>query len=109
TLPEGRSAERGGAMVTRLRLIAALGAVLTAVLLVMQTAALPAAGGPVVELRATDEPLPSTGNPVTNLTDPDQFDPCRDIPVQVTDGLGLGFTPPEPENSLRCHYDAGNY
>jgi len=37
-------------MVTRLRLIAALGAVLTAVVLVMQTAALPTAGGPVVEL-----------------------------------------------------------
>ena len=23
--------------------------------------------------------------------------------------IGLAFTPPEPEDSLRCHYDAGNY
>lgn len=96
-------------MVTRLRLTTALGAVVTAVVLVIQCTALPAAGGPAVELRATDEPLPSTSKPVINLTDPDPFDPCRDIPVQVTDGLGLGFSPPEPESGLRCHYDAGNY
>lgn len=96
-------------MVTRLRLIAALGAVITAVVLVMQTAALPTAAGPAVELRSTDAPLPPTDKPVLNLTDPEPFNACRDIPVEVTDGLGLGFTPPEPENSLRCHYDAGNY
>ena len=23
--------------------------------------------------------------------------------------IGLAFTPPEPEDSLRCHYDAGDY
>ena len=23
--------------------------------------------------------------------------------------IGLAFTPPEPEDGLRCHYDAGNY
>jgi hypothetical protein len=23
--------------------------------------------------------------------------------------MGLAFTPPEPEEGLRCHYDAGNY
>ena len=24
-------------------------------------------------------------------------------------GMGLGFTPPDHEDGLRCHYDAGNY
>ena len=23
--------------------------------------------------------------------------------------IGLAYTPPAPEDSLRCHYDAGNY
>ena len=27
----------------------------------------------------------------------------------VPDSLGLGFTPPEPQDGLRCQYDAGNY
>jgi hypothetical protein len=99
-------------MVARLRLIAALGALITAVVLVAQGPA-PA---PAVELRSTDMPLapasePATTSkrPVLNLTDPDPFSPCRDIPVDVTNGLGLGFTPPEPQNGLRCQYDAGNY
>ena len=44
-----------------------------------------------------------------DITDPDPFDPCRDIPLDVVQSIGLAFTPPEPEDSLRCHYDAGNY
>ena len=31
------------------------------------------------------------------------------IPLDVINGLGLGFTPPDHEDGLRCHYDAGNY
>jgi hypothetical protein len=42
-------------------------------------------------------------------TDPRPFDPCEDIPFDVIARLGLSFTPPEHEEGLRCHYDAGNY
>jgi hypothetical protein len=42
-------------------------------------------------------------------TDPSPFNPCQDIPFDVVARLGLAFTPPEPEEGLRCHYDAGNY
>ena len=99
-------------MVARMRLVAALGALLAAVVVVFQ--APPPAAGPTraVDLRSTGMPLaPETTipSPVVNLTDPDPFDPCRDIPVGVTDGLGLGFTPPEPQDGLRCQFDAGNY
>lgn len=99
-------------MVARMRLVAALGALLAAVVVVFQ--APPPAAGPTraVDLRSTGMPLaPETTipSPVVNLTDPDPFDPCRDIPVAATDGLGLGFTPPEPQDGLRCQFDAGNY
>jgi hypothetical protein len=103
-------------MIARLRLLAALGALVTAVVVVAQT---PGALRPIavtvpdLQLRSTGAPLTDVSttikSPVINLTNPDPFDPCRDIPQAVTDGLGLGFTPPEPEDSLRCHYDAGNY
>jgi hypothetical protein len=70
------------------------------------------APGPV-ELRSTAAPLPMATTtikwPVIDTVDPDPFDPCRDIPLDVVARIGLAFTPPEPENSLRCHYDAGNY
>jgi hypothetical protein len=46
---------------------------------------------------------------VIDTVDPDPFDPCRDIPYDVLQRIGLAFTPPEPEDSLRCHLDAGNY
>lgn len=99
-------------MVARMRLVAALGALLAAVVVVFQVP--PPAAGPTraVDLRSTGMPLaPETTipSPVVNLTDPDPFDPCRDIPVAATDGLGLGFTPPEPQDGLRCQFDAGNY
>ena len=103
-------------MVARMRLLAALGALVAAVGGRMSGPVLQAPpaklGGPSVELRATGMPLAPTTtikSPVLDLTDPDPFDPCRDIPVDVTDGLGLGFTPPEPQDGLRCQYDAGNY
>ena len=40
---------------------------------------------------------------------PRPFDPCEDIPLDVINRIGIGFTPPEHEDGLRCHYDAGNY
>ncbi|HEX5143848.1 MAG TPA: DUF3558 family protein [Mycobacterium sp.] len=109
-------------MVAKMRLVAALGAVFAAFVVVLHAPA--PASAPTVELRSTEMPLapadasgndgtgasPTTSRrPVLNLTKPDPFDPCRDIPQDVTDGLGLGFTPPEPQDGLRCQYDAGNY
>ena len=41
--------------------------------------------------------------------DPRPFDACEDIPFDVVQRLGLAFTPPEHEDGLRCHFDAGNY
>lgn len=99
-------------MVARMRLCAALGALLIAVVIVLQAPTPPAGPAIAVDLRATGMPLaPETTikSPVLNLTDPDPFDPCRDIPVDVINNLGLGFTPPEPQDGLRCQLDAGNY
>jgi hypothetical protein len=47
--------------------------------------------------------------PVIETVNPTPFDSCQDIPYDVIQRLGLAFTPPIPEDSLRCHYDAGNY
>lgn len=98
-------------MVAKMRLFAALGALIAAVVVVGNVPA--PAGMPAVELRATGVPLAPASStiksPVLELTDPDPFDPCRDIPLDVINSLGLGFTPPEPQDSLRCQYDAGNY
>ncbi|MCV7226512.1 DUF3558 domain-containing protein [Mycolicibacterium komossense] len=101
-------------MVTRMRLVAATVALLTAVVVVAQGegAQRPqAVRVPDLQLRSTGVPLIDAPPPslVIPTTDPSPFDACRDIPIDVTDGLGLGFTPPEPEDSGRCHYDAGNY
>ena len=100
-------------MVGKMRLLSALGAVLAAVVVVWQ--ANPVVGpnvGPV-ELRSTAQPMTDVSTsikfPVIATTDPRPFDPCEDIPIDVINGIGLGFTPPEPEDGLRCHYDAGNY
>ncbi|OBF26963.1 DUF3558 domain-containing protein [Mycobacterium sp. ACS4331] len=95
-------------MVARMRLFAALGAMVAAVVIVLPTSPPALDGHTRVALRSTDAPMTPTG-PVVNITDPEPFNPCTDIPLDVIDGLGLGFTPPEQENSLRCHYDAGNY
>jgi hypothetical protein len=104
---------RTGTMAGRVRLLSALCAVLAAVIVVWQTSPVgtPAPGS--VELRSTSAPLSGVSTsikwPVIATTDPRPFDACEDIPIDVIDGLGLGFTPPEHEDGLRCHYDAGNY
>ena len=100
-------------MATRIRLFAAFGALVTAVILVMQSGPLTVPAPDPVQLRSTAAPLPMATTtikwPVIETVDPDPFDACRNIPLDVIQGLGLAFTPPEPEDSLRCHYDAGNY
>ena len=99
-------------MVTKLRLFAALGALVTAVVMVSQSAPPVIVGTPNVHLRSTAAPMdpPTTmKSPIVATTDPSPFNPCQDIPFDVVQRLGLGFTPPEPEEGLRCHYDAGNY
>jgi hypothetical protein len=98
--------------VTKLRLFAALGALVTAVVLVWQSAPPANVGTPDVQLRSTAAPMdpPTTmKSPIVATTDPSPFNPCQDIPIDVVQPLGLAFTPPEPEEALRCHYDACNY
>ena len=99
-------------MAATVRLLSALCALVAAVIVVWQTAP-PAGTGGAVELRSTDAPMTNASTtikwPVIETVDPSPFDPCRDIPLDVVQRIGLAFTPPEPEDSLRCHYDAGNY
>lgn len=99
-------------MLTKLRLLAALGALLTAVVLVLQSAPPAVTPGGRVDLRSTAAPMePATTmkSPIIATVNPRPFDPCEDIPFDVVQRLGLSFTPPEHEEGLRCHYDAGNY
>ncbi|BBY77981.1 membrane protein [Mycolicibacterium parafortuitum] len=100
-------------MVAKLRLFSALCALVAAVVVVWQVEPAATAGPDRVDLRSTHAPLPLQTTtikwPVLDLTDPDPFDPCRDIPLDVIERLGLAFTPPAHEDSLRCKYDAGNY
>jgi hypothetical protein len=99
-------------MVARMRLALALGALVMAVVVVWQSAPPAITGGPPVQLRSTAVPLdPATTmkSPIIATTNPSPFDPCNEIPLDVIGRLGLAFTPPEPEEGLRCHYDAGNY
>lgn len=99
-------------MLSKLRLLAAFGAVITACVVVLQSAPPTAVGVPTVQLRSTGFPMdtPTTmKSPIVATTDPSPFDPCRDIPFDTVQRLGLGFTPPIPEEGLRCHFDAGNY
>jgi hypothetical protein len=97
-------------MVARLRLAAALCALVAAVIVVWQTNPT----GRPLKVEATDIP-PMTNVtttikwPVIETTDPAPFNPCDDIPIDAVRGLGLAFTPPVPEDQLRCKYDAGNY
>ena len=96
-------------MAAKLRLLSALCALVAAVIVVWQANP---AGAPV-QVRAADLPLTNVSTtikwPVIETTDPSPFDPCRDIPLDVVQRIGLAFTPPTPEDGLRCHYDAGNY
>jgi hypothetical protein len=100
-------------MAGKIRLLAAFGALLTAVIVVVQSGPATMAGGGPVDLRSTAAPWPEVTTtikwPVVETVDPDPFDPCRDIPLDVIQSIGLAFTPPEHEDGLRCHYDAGNY
>lgn len=100
-------------MVAKLRLLSALCALVAAVVVVCQATPAGPVAGQRVELRATDAPLSNVSTtikwPVVDVVDPDPFDPCRDIPLDVVQRIGLAFTPPTPEDSLRCKYDAGNY
>jgi hypothetical protein len=103
----------GGSMAARLRVLSALCALVAAVVVVWQTnPAGPAAPGRV-ELRSTAAPLSNVSTtikwPVIDTVNPRPFDPCADIPLDVIQRIGLAYTPPSPEDALRCHYDAGNY
>jgi hypothetical protein len=99
-------------MVAKLRLVAALGALVTAVVMVWQGAPPANLAARSVQLRSTAAPMdpPTTmKSPIVATTDPSPFDPCKDIPFDVVQRLGLGFSPPEPQEGLRCQFDAGNY
>ncbi|WP_102143441.1 DUF3558 family protein [Mycobacterium hubeiense] len=103
-------------MAAKIRLLSALCALVAAVIVVWQTNPPAGMANEPVELRSTSLPIaPITEAsttikyPVIETTDPDPFDPCRDIPLDVVQRIGLAYTPPTPEDGLRCHYDAGNY
>lgn len=99
-------------MLTRVRLIAALGALLAAGIVVWQDPGTTGPGADRVDLRSTTAPMngPTTStNFAPRITNPSPFNACRDIPEDVVEGLGLAFTPPKPVEALRCEYDAGNY
>jgi hypothetical protein len=100
-------------MATKLRLFAALCALLTAVIVVCQSAPPSLTSSGAVDLRSTAAPLSDVSTtikwPVVETVNPRPFDPCEDIPLDVIQRIGLAFTPPEHEDGLRCHYDAGNY
>ncbi|MGX9790959.1 DUF3558 domain-containing protein [Mycobacterium sp. MMS18-G62] len=100
-------------MVAKLRLLSALCALVSAVIVVWQTSApSPNTGGPL-QLRSTAMPMTNVSTtikwPVVDTVDPRPFDPCEDIPIDVIKRIGLAATPPAHEEGLRCHYDAGNY
>jgi hypothetical protein len=97
-------------MLAKVRLIGALGALMTAVIVGWQYAPPAPTGRGPVELRSTAQPMETTmKSPIVATTDPRPFDPCEDIPFDALQRLGLAFTPPEHEDGLRCHFDAGNY
>ncbi|HET7074929.1 MAG TPA: DUF3558 domain-containing protein [Mycobacterium sp.] len=106
-------------MSANVRLIGALGALVTTVIggaMGLRGAPSASTGARPIELRSTAEPMETTAptettmkSPIVATTDPRPFDACEDIPFDVIQRLGLAFTPPEPEDGLRCHFDAGNY
>ena len=97
----------------KVRLLSALCALVAAVVVVCQANPLGAGDAGSVELRSTSMPLSGASSsikwPVIETVDPRPFDPCEDIPIDAINQIGLGFTPPEHEDGLRCHFDAGNY
>ena len=93
-----------------MRLIGALAALITAVVVGWQSAPPVPSAARTVELRSTAAPMETTmKSPIVATTDPSPFDPCRDVPFDALQRLGLAFTPPEPQDGLRCQFDAGNY
>ena len=110
-------------MATRLRLFAVLGAVFAAAVVVWHSSPVGVSVVRDVQLRSTaalmDTPTTTIKSPVIDLNNQDPavtdegfyrgFDPCTEIPLDVIQNLGLAFTPPEPEDGGRCHYDAANY
>src|SRR5438270_1396618 len=110
---QGPAETSGGVVFSRVRLVGAVAALVAAVIAgAVGWRGVPPAGsgGGTVELRSTAAPMETTmKSPIVATTDPRPFDACEDIPFDVIQGLGLGFTPPEHEDGLRCHFDAGNY
>jgi hypothetical protein len=100
-------------MAARVRLLSALCALVAAVVVVLQTGTSAGSGTGTPLLNVTDLPMTNVSTtikyPVIETTDPSPFDPCNDIPLDAIQRIGLAYTPPTPEDSLRCHYDAGNY
>ncbi|MGB3893587.1 DUF3558 family protein [Mycolicibacter sinensis] len=98
-------------MLTKLRLITAVSALVMAVVMVGQQSGSGVSGEGGVQLRSTAMPLapPPTSSKPVNLTNPRPFDACEDIPFDVIAQLGLAFTPPKPVEGVRCEFDAGNY
>jgi hypothetical protein len=95
---------------TRIRLIGAVAALITAIVVGWHSAPPAPTPAKAVELRSTAAPMETTmKSPIVATTDPSPFDPCKDIPLGALQGMGLAFTPPEYEDGLRCHLDAGNY
>jgi hypothetical protein len=100
-------------MAAKLRVLSALCALVAAVIVVWQTNPAGPTAARNIELRSTAAPLSDVSTtikwPVINTVNPKPFDPCQDLPLDVLQRIGLAFTPPEPEEGLRCHLDAGNY
>ena len=98
-------------MVAKLRLLTALCALVAAMVVVSNTSPPPSAAP--LRVQATDLPMTNVTTtikwPVIETTDPSPFNPCKDIPFDALQNLGLFFTPPVPEEQLRCKFDAGNY
>ncbi|BBX26254.1 DUF3558 domain-containing protein [Mycolicibacterium alvei] len=104
-------------MAAKLRLLSAstglVAALVAAVIVVWPSGQIQGAGTGPLHLDVTDLPMTNVSTtikwPIVETTDPSPFDPCNDIPFDAIQRIGLGFTPPEPEDGLRCHYDAGDY
>ena len=85
-------------MVSKLRLLAAFGALFTAVMVTWQSAPPATVGGSRVQLRSTAAPMdpPTTmKSPIVATTDPSPFDPCRGHPVRRGPAAGPGLHPAE--------------
>jgi hypothetical protein len=100
-------------MAAKFRLLSAMCALVAAVIVVWQANPIAGPDAGAVQLRSTSVPLSGGSSPIKSpviaTVNPRPFDPCEDIPLDVINRIGIGFTPPEHEDGLRCHYDAGNY